>query len=87
MLVNKHPFTCCTAAKHQNAAILELRHMRKTSGLFYGTAQASTLVPGLISLTVSIPVKSIIPCMLPHLVVELSSQANFITDNSSLLWC
>ena len=52
MLAKKHPFTCCPAAKHQNAENLSVTNKReKPADYFYGTAWASSLAPKIITRT------------------------------------
>ena len=51
MLVKKHPFTCCPAAKHENAENLALQTYEKNQWTFYITARALTLAPAIILLT------------------------------------
>ena len=56
MLAKRHPFTCCPAAKHQNAADVALQTFEKNQQTFYGAKQASTLVSEII-LPTSVPLQ------------------------------
>ena len=53
MSAEKHPFTCCPAAKYQNAAILALQTYGKNQWTFFIAIGSFAKV--------SIPVESIIP--------------------------
>ena len=46
MLAKNHPFTCCLAAKHQNAENLGLQtYDKKPVDIFYNTVWALNLAP------------------------------------------